>query len=111
VIPLSANEKVYFKDDDGVVWAFKPRTGLLEREWFGMIERTKQAQSVSELEAFDALAAFFDKVLIGWDDAKSRMPAFPSDNRPHLLFTTEERYQVIGFWMKAGILTPEEKKS
>jgi hypothetical protein len=90
MIPLSSKESVEYKDSDSVVWKFKPKTGSLEKEMFGIYD-----DNIDYKERLKVVDAFIDKILIS----------------PKADYNSDEQAEIIRFWNMANKLTPEEKKS
>jgi hypothetical protein len=90
MIPLSSKESVEYKDSDLVVWKFKPKTGLLEKEMFGIYD-----DNIDYKERLKVVDAFIDKILIS----------------PKADYNSDEQAEIIRFWNLANKLKPEEKKS
>lgn len=90
MIPVSSREFVEHKDSDGVVWKFKPKTGSLEKEMFGIYE-----EDVPFMTRLSKTDAFIEKILVN----------------PKADYNSDEQAEIIKFWNMANRLTAEEKKS
>jgi len=102
MIPVSQNEKIDFKDEDGTVWQFKPRTGALEREAVFEILDKDQVSKRDSAEAFKIVADFVNKIVVGWNGKPDGMPSDVLNHR--------EQVEAIYIWLASGRLTAEEKK-
>lgn len=97
MIPISSKEFVEYTDpSDGVVFKFKPKGGLLERELFEIWEDKNTAES--RIKMIDELV---DKIVL-----EPKYNGKPSD-----IFNSEEKAKLLQFWNEANKLTKEEKKS
>ena len=109
MIPLSAKGFVEHKDEDGIVWRFKPKCGDTEDTLLAYIsnkENIPMEQSVKNAREF------IDAILISWSDPEAKgMVAFPTDGKPSRIFTAEERITIMTYWNKANGLSGEEKKT
>jgi len=108
MIPLSCLEDVRYTDDvDGIVYVFKPKTPLLERELWILWENLKD-KSMSDQS--DLVDVFLEKIVIGWNDPHKRLPDFPGSGI-RSMFNLNEKLELIKFWNKANELSFEQKKS
>lgn len=90
MIPVSSKESVEYKDKDGVVFTFKPKSGTLEREMWSIWKAGDDNDTTA-----NKLDAFIDKILLS----------------PKADYNSEEKARIIKFWHDANALTVEEKKS
>ena len=90
MIPVSSKESIEYVDSDKVVWKFKPKTGSLEKEMFGIYDENIDYKA--RLTVVDAL---IDKILI----------------TPKADYNSDEQAEIIKYWNLANRLTTEEKKS
>lgn len=105
MIPLSKRESVTHTDEDGVIWEFVPKTGLVERQLIAMIEG---AEKIGAVERYDIWSDFFNRIVKKWTSDK--MPKFGEN--PAQYFAQEEIIRIVlEYWTKANTLTAEEKKS
>jgi hypothetical protein len=108
MIPLSARQKtVNFTDEDSVVWTFAVKTGDSEMR----LVESYEATSGNTGDWMRKQIELFNEIVKGWSDSQKRMPEYPKDGKPALLFTSIERAEVFSYWHKANSLTTEEKKS
>lgn len=105
MIPLSCKESVEYKDDDGTIYVFKPKTGKSEREFCTTFTDLDNKSLVEQMNMRDA---FINKILVGFRGPG--MPAFPEKDVADL-FSIEQKIRIIEMWGKAGDATQEEKKS
>jgi hypothetical protein len=97
MIPISSRESVEFKDPtDGVIFKFKPKSGLLERELFDIWDDKNSPD-----ERIKKIDSLIDKILLS--------PTY--GDKPSNIFNSDEKAKIIGFWNDANKLTVEEKKS
>jgi len=97
MIPISSKEYVEYKDpSDGVVFKFKPKSGILEKELFDIWDDKNSAED--RIAKIDILV---DKILIE--------PKY--NDSPSNIFNSDEKAKLISFWNDANRLTKEEKKS
>jgi hypothetical protein len=107
MIPVSSKGYVEHTDIDGVVWKFKPKAGDTEDQLITFFDNKETTHTGLVKTGRDLI----DYILIGWSDPlKKGMPEYPKDKKPSLLFTAEERNQIISFWYAANALSTEEKK-
>lgn len=102
MIPVSQREFVEFKDKDGVLFKFRPKSGILEREMFNIFK-----ENISVDEKLRLTDEFVDKILLApeYKDENGE-PVKPSDK-----LNSQEKQMVLGFWHEANRLAVEEKKS
>ena len=96
MIPLSMKEFVEFKDTDGIVFRFKPKGAILERQ---QMDIWTEGESIEKYR--DKLDAFIDSILI--------LPLY--NDMPSKVFNSEEKIELLRMWNEANKLTREEKKS
>ncbi len=96
MIPISAREYVEYTDTDGIVFKFKPKSGLLEQEMFDIYKKDSEADA-----QYVRINTFIDKILIA--------PKY--DGKPSDVFNTQEKFMLLELWHKANKITVEEKKS
>ena len=96
MIPLSMKEFVEFKDTDGIVFRFKPKGAMLERQ---QMDIWVDGESIEKYR--DKLDAFIDSILI--------LPLY--NDMPSKVFNSEEKIELLRMWNEANKLTREEKKS
>jgi hypothetical protein len=106
MIPVCCKDFVTYTDESsGIVYRFKPKTGILERK-----VNTLALSEFKPVEGLDELNAIIDEILLLWDDTKKvGMPNFDSQ-KPSTVFHSEEKWKLINFWNKANSLSAEEKK-
>jgi len=90
MIPVSSKESIEYVDSDKVVWKFKPKTGSLEKEMFGIYD-----ENIDYKARLTVVDAFIDKILIS----------------PKADYNSDEQAEIIKYWNLANRLTTEEKKS
>jgi hypothetical protein len=90
MIPVSSKESIEYVDSDKVVWKFKPKTGSLEKEMFGIYN-----ENIDYKARLTVVDAFIDKILI----------------TPKADYNSDEQAEIIKYWNLANRLTTEEKKS
>jgi hypothetical protein len=90
MIPVSSKESIEYVDSDKVVWKFKPKTGSLEKEMFGIYD-----ENIDYKARLTVVDAFIDKILI----------------TPKADYNSDEQAEIIKYWNLANRLTTEEKKS
>ena len=96
MIPLSMKEFVEFKDTDGIVFRFKPKGAMLERQ---QMDIWREGETVDQYR--DKLDNFIDSILI--------LPLYA--DMPSKIFNSEEKIELLRMWNEANKLTREEKKS
>jgi len=96
MIPLSMKEFVEFKDTDGIVFRFKPKGAMLERQ---QMDIWVDGESIEKYR--DKLDAFIDSILI--------LPLY--NDMPSKVFNSDEKIELLRMWNEANKLTREEKKS
>jgi hypothetical protein len=90
MIPVSSKESIEYKDGDGVVWKFKPKTGTLEKAMFDIYD-----ENIDYKKRLVVVDDFIDKILIS----------------PRSDYNSDEQAEIIKYWNMANKLTAEEKKS
>jgi len=90
MIPVSSKESIEYVDSDKVVWKFKPKTGSLEKEMFGIYD-----ENIDYKARLTVVDAFIDKILIS----------------PKADYNSDQQAEIIKYWNLANRLTTEEKKS
>jgi hypothetical protein len=106
MIPLSCSDFVEYKDDDGTVFKFKPKTGRLERR---LCELFSSIEGKPALEQINLRDAFINDILVGWSGAG--LPAFPIDGTVADMFGAVQKNRIFEMWNCAGDATVEEKKT
>jgi hypothetical protein len=96
MIPLSMKEFVEYTDTDGIVFRFKPKGAILERE---QMDIWKEGETVEQYR--DKLDTFIDRILI--------LPLYPQC--PSKIFNSEEKIELLRMWNEANKLTKEQKKN
>ena len=97
MIPLSLKESIEFKDpSDGMLFKFKPKGGILEREQLNIWKDADDADLFRS-----RLDEFIDKIII--------VPVY--DMKASDVLNIDEKLKIIGFWNEANKLTKEEKKN
>jgi vancomycin resistance protein YoaR len=91
MIPVSSREFVEYKDDDGMVFRFKPKSGTLENELWSVYDENSDQKA--QRNRFDE---FFNKILISPKDAD---------------YNSDEKVKIVKFWHDANRLAVEQKKS
>jgi len=107
MIPLTCRPDVFVThtDDDGVEYKFRPKSGVLEAEYFEFVGRL-ESMTIAEYVAQEK--AFVDKILISVNPkGKFTMP----DGAFSKIYNAKERKTIIDYWFIANTLTDEEKKS
>jgi len=109
MIPLSCKEgsTVTHTDEDGVVYTFKPKSGLLENEFFDLTD-TEGHIKESTKEYLQREKDFFDKVVLKIDP-KDKYKI--TGEKLSEFYTSRERGIIVGYWHTANFMTDEEKKS
>jgi hypothetical protein len=105
VIPLACTDTVEYRDDDGVVFVFRPKTGKLERRLCEMFAAT---EGKTPVEQIDLRNSFVNEILVGWRG--NNLPAFPTTGAADM-FSSDQINKLLMFWGKAGDISAEEKKS
>ena len=105
MIPLSCKDSVEFRDDDGTVYKFKPKTGRLERELCELFSSIENKPALDQINARDS---FINKILVGWSGPG--LPSFPASAVADE-FGAEQKTRILEMWGKAGDVSVEEKKS
>jgi hypothetical protein len=109
MIPLSCKEgaTVNHIDKDGVSYIFKPKSGLLESEYFDITNMdVSKKQPIREY--LQKEKEFFDKIVIKIDPhGKYIIP----EGKYSEFYTSRERGEVVGYWHIANSISDEEKKS
>lgn len=106
MIPLSCVDTVEFKDDDGTVFKFRPKTGRLERR---LCELFSSIEGKPALEQIDGRDTFINEILVGWSGPG--LPAFPTDGKVADAFGANQKTRLLEMWGRAGDIPVEEKKS
>lgn len=89
-------EFVEHKDDDGIVFRFKPKCGILERV---QMDIWREGETVEQYR--DKLDAFIDRILI--------LPIYA--DAPSKVFNSEEKIELLRMWNEANKLSKEQKKN
>lgn len=112
MIPICMRETVSYKDSDGIIWLFKPKSGAMEAEYLTVNAAAAQLFEAGKvIEGVEAHRSFFDNVVLGWSEEGKRMPSYPVDKKPSKIFNADERSKIIEMWAKSGEVSSEEKKS
>lgn len=106
MIPLCAREKISI-EKDGIEWLYRPKVGTLEIE---VSELLKNYDDLKIDQKMSIMADIVDMILIGWNDAAAKMPAFPENGKPSRLFGYAENSELLSYWIEANTLSEKEKK-
>jgi hypothetical protein len=105
MIPITSTDIVKHKDEDGITYKFRPKTGRLEREMLTSFSPS-ETDEVSAIEYITRRDAFIKKILIGWEGAP-----MPEDGDYASVFTNAQMMKLLEYWNKASDVSVEEKKS
>jgi len=104
MIPLSMRESISYKDEDGLDWTFKPKTGEIERILLGMRAGAEPEAVVAETDRV------FGLIFVSVIDPAGKYKTVKTEDGLKL-FSTTEKMEILRMWSeKANAIPAEDKK-